>query len=116
MGAILVTFGLTYPFALLPLRRVDGFIPGVQALIAATDFITAVLLYGQYAVARSRALVVLASGYLFAALIVLAQTLTFPGAFSPSGILGAGPQTAAWLYFVWHLGFPAAVVGYALKR
>ena len=116
IGVILAAFAVVSPFALLPLRRVDGFIPGVQALIAVTDFITAILLYGQYAVGRSRAVLVLASGYLFSALVVLTQTLTFPGAFAPTGLLGAGPQTAAWLYFVWHLGFPTAVVGYALSK
>jgi signal transduction histidine kinase len=116
IGLILTAFAAVYPFALLPLRRVDGFIPGIQALICATDLITAILLYGQYAVARSRAVILLASGYLFSGLIVLAQTVTFPGAFSPTGLLGAGPQTAAWLYFAWHFGFPAAVVAYALAK
>jgi signal transduction histidine kinase len=116
MGGILASFAVLYPFALLPLPRTDGFVPSVQALISATDLITALLLYGQFAVSRSRALLVLASGYLFCALIVLAHTLTFPGAFWPTGLLGAGPQTAAWLYFFWHLGFPAAVIAYALLK
>jgi hypothetical protein len=35
---------------------------------------------------------VLASGYLFSALIVIPHALTFPGAFSPEGFLGAGLQ------------------------
>ena len=55
----------------------------------------------------------LASGYLFSALIVIPHALTFPGAFSPSGLLGAGLQTTAWLYWFWHIGFPASLLLYA---
>jgi signal transduction histidine kinase len=101
---------------LVQLPRSDGFLPAVQGIIAATDFITAVLLFGQYAIDRSRALWMLASGYLFAAFIVVAHTLTFPGAFTPTGLFGAGPQTAAWLYVVWHVTVPAAAIAYVLMK
>jgi len=101
---------------LVPLPRSDGFIPAVQGIIAAIEFITAVLLFAQYATEPSRALLVLAAGYLFTTLIVAAHTLTFPGAFAPNGLLGAGRQTAAWLYVVWHLALPAAACGYALLK
>jgi hypothetical protein len=100
----------------VPLPRSEGFIPGVQGVIAAVEFITAVLLFAQYATERSRALLLLAAGYLFTALIVVAHALTFPGAFSPTGLLGAGPQTAAWLYVVWHAAVPAAACGYTLLK
>src|SRR5690349_10274447 len=62
---------------LVPMPRSDGFIPAVQAIIAAIDFITAVLLFAQYTTERSRALLVLGAGYLFICLIVVGQTLTF---------------------------------------
>ncbi|HZF28899.1 MAG TPA: MASE4 domain-containing protein [Gammaproteobacteria bacterium] len=113
---VLVAFAAIAPFALVPLPRSDGFIPALQAIVAVTDFITAVLLFAQYATDRSRALLVLAGGYLFAALIVVAHTFTFPGAFTPSGMFGAGQQTAAWLYVVWHVGYPAAVIAYVLLK
>jgi signal transduction histidine kinase len=58
----------------------------------------------------------LAWGYLFSAIVVVSQTLTFPGAFSATGLLGAGPQTAAWIYIPWHLGIPLAAIGYALSK
>ena len=41
--------------------------------------------------------------------------LTFPGVFTPSGLLGAGPQTTAWLYMFWHGGFPLFIIAYALN-
>src|SRR5262245_15195869 len=70
---------------LVPLPRSDGFIPAVQGVIAAVEFITSVLLFAQYAMDRSRALLLLAAGYLFTAVIVVAHTLTFPGAFAATG-------------------------------
>src|SRR5262249_25773531 len=36
--------------------------------------------------------------------------------FAPSGLLGAGPQTTAWLYMFWHAGFPLAAIAYALMK
>jgi hypothetical protein len=42
--------------------------------------------------------------------------LTFPGVFAPSGLLGAGLQSTAWLYILWHAGFPMFVIAYALLK
>lgn len=115
--AIAVSFVGIALQALRPLPRVDGFIPAVQAIIFVTDFVTAVLLFAHFATDRARALLWLACGYLFSAVLVAAQTLTFPGAFAATGLLGAGPQTAAWLYIPWHVAVPAAALAYAwLKR
>ena len=56
----------------------------------------------------------LGGGYLFSASMAVLHALTFPNLFSPTGLLGAGPQTTAWLYFFWHIGFAIAVIAYAL--
>jgi signal transduction histidine kinase len=101
------------PFAHQQLAKIDAFIPAFEATIFVTDFITSVLLFSQFSVHRTRALLVLASGYLFSALIVIPHALTFPGAFSPEGLLGAGLQTTAWLYWFWHIGFPVTLFLYA---
>jgi len=100
-------------FARVPLPRVDAFIPSYQSALAINDLITAVLLFGQFNTLRSRALLALSSGYLFTAFMAVAHGLTFPGLFSATGLLGAGPQTTAWLYMFWHGGFPLAVIAYA---
>src|SRR3984893_6005724 len=107
-------FAVAVPLAKVPLAPVLGFIPVYQSALVVNDVITAVLLFGQFGILRSRALLVLAGGYLFTALMAGVHTLTFPGLFSPTGLLGAGPQTTAWLYMFWHGGFPLVVVGYAL--
>jgi signal transduction histidine kinase/ActR/RegA family two-component response regulator len=101
------------PFARVPLVQIWAFIPAYESALVINDLITAVLLFGQFSFLRSRALLVLASGYLFTAFMTVSHALTFPGLFSPSGLLGAGPQSTAWMYMFWHGGFPLLVIAYA---
>src|SRR5438094_3850984 len=104
------------PFAKMPLAQISAFIPIYESALVINDLITAGLLFGQFSFLRSRALCVLASGYLFTALMTVSHALTFPGLFSPTGLLGAGPQSTAWLYMLWHGGFPLLVIAYALLK
>jgi signal transduction histidine kinase len=113
---LLVAFAALAPFAAIPLLRIDSFVPAVEAIILLTDLATAVLLFNQFSLVGMRALLVLASGYLFAALIIVPHILTFPGAFNRTGLLGAGLQSTPWLYTFWHFGFIAAVIGYACLK
>jgi diguanylate cyclase (GGDEF)-like protein len=106
-------FLVLVPFAKLPLAPLPAFIPIYQSALIITDLVTAVLLLGQSQFARTKALTLLACGYLFSALMSAAHALTFPGMFSPTGLLDAGPQTTAWLYVFWHGGFPVFIIGYA---
>ena len=68
----------------------NGFIPAVESVIFVTDLVTSVLLFSQFAAHRLSALRVLACGYLFSALIIIPHALSFPGAFSPVVLPGAG--------------------------
>ncbi|HLG81781.1 MAG TPA: MASE4 domain-containing protein [Bradyrhizobium sp.] len=112
-AGILMAVAVVAPFAATPLPRFAAFIPFLNATILVTDLVTAILLFAQFSISRSRGVLVLAGGYLFTALIVIPHALTFPGAFSPTGLLGAGVQTTAWLYILWHLVFPLALLTYA---
>src|SRR5665213_2071967 len=85
------------PFAKVPLARVEAFIPIYESMLVINDLTTAALLFSQFSILRSRALWVLASGYLFTALMTASHALTFPGFFSPSGLLFASPQSTAWI-------------------
>src|SRR5712692_4720718 len=119
LAAVLTSLGVCLaaaPFAKTPLAPVGAFIPIYESALVINDLITAVLLFGQFGILRSRALLVLASGYLLTAFIAVAHALTFPGLFSPTGLLGAGPQSTAWLYMFWHGGFPLLVIAYALLK
>jgi signal transduction histidine kinase len=102
------------PFARVLLPPVPAFLPIYQAALVVTELVTAILLFGQAHILSSRALVILGCAYLFSALMAVSHALSFPGLFSPTGLFGAGPQTTAWLYFLWHGGFPLMVIGYAL--
>jgi signal transduction histidine kinase len=113
---LLVASGATAPFSAMPLPQLYPVVSGLLAICSLSDLITAVLLFSQFSILRSPALHVLASGYLFAALIVIPFGLTYPRLFSPTGLLGAGLQTASWLYLAWHFGFPAAVLGYSFLK
>ena len=110
----LAVFVAAVPFARVPGPTLAAFIPGYQSALVINDLITAALLFGQFSIGRTRALLVLASGYLFTALIAVSHALTFPGLFAESGLLGGGSQSTAWLFMFWHGGFPLAVIAYAL--
>jgi signal transduction histidine kinase/CheY-like chemotaxis protein len=109
-----VVFFATLAYVRVPLAPIPAFIPTYEAALMISDLITAVLLFGQFSTVRSRRLLFLASGYLFDALITIPHALSFPGAFSPTGLLGAGPQTTAWLYIFWHGGFALFALAYAV--
>ncbi len=109
-------FAALLPFAKLKLAPVPAFIPIYESALVLTDLITAVLLLGQYRMLRSQALLVLACGYLFTAAMATAHALSFPGLFSPTGLLGATTQTTVWLYMFWHGGFPLFVLAYAALK
>ncbi len=119
-AAVVVTstfiFMVLAPFAKVPLTPLPAFIAVYQSAQLINDLITAVFLIGQSRLERSNALTVLAGAYLFTAVMSGVHALTFPGLFSPTGLLGSGPQTTAWLYMFWHSGFPLFVIAYAAWR
>ncbi|MDB5362878.1 MAG: hybrid sensor histidine kinase/response regulator [Rhodospirillales bacterium] len=117
LGIILVSalvFVACVPFAKTPLGVQPAFIPIYESALVINDVLTAALLFGQFRLLRSSALLVLAAGYLFTSLTTIAHMASFPGLFSPTGLMGAGVQTTAWLYLFWHAGLLLAVIAYAL--
>ncbi len=116
IAASAAAFVVTVPFAKVQLASVPALIAGNQSALTINDFVTAVLLFSQFALLRSRALLFLACGYLFTAVAVLLHTLAFLGLFTATDPLGAGPQSVARLYVIWHLGFPLFAMAYALSK
>src|SRR3954465_8683301 len=114
---LLVGFLITAgPLSTLPLTRIDAFIPPYRPSIFLNHSITASLLFAQFSVLRSRALLALANGYLLTALIAIPWTLTFPGIFAPEGLLGAGLQSTVWLYILSHGGFALCLITYTVLK
>ena len=112
----LAGFAAVVPIADRPLTQLNAFFPSLDMFVFVSNLVTAVLLYAQFSIPRSRALLALAAGYLFTALIVIPHALTFAGAFSPTGLLGANIQTGSWLFVFWHIGFSAGLLAYAVLR
>ena len=115
-AVLFVLLGIVAPFASEQLAQINSFIPSFAAIAFLTDLITSILLFSQFSISYAPALLALASGYLFSALTIVPYALTFPGAFSEAGLLGAGLQSTAWLYWFWHFGFPLAVLAYGLLK
>jgi signal transduction histidine kinase len=111
-----VVFIVIAPFASVQLPRVDAFVPALQTVLCVTDLITAALLFSLYSIQPLPGLLALASGYIFSGLFAFLQTLAFPGAYSPSGLIGDQLSSAPYLFILWHIAFPLAVTVYALSN
>ena len=103
------------PFGGRQFEVLPSFVAVYTTAMFMTDSITAVLLYMQFPILRSRAILIVASGYLFTALLIVVYALAFPGVFAPDGVFG-DMQTSARLYLLWHCGFPLFVIGYTLSK
>src|SRR5215212_10051273 len=115
LGLMLALYLVTGPFGGIQLGAIHSFVAVYTTGMFVTDSITAILLYAQFSILRSRAILVIASGYLFTALLIIPYVLAFPGVLAPTGLVG-GLQTSANLYLLWHCGFPLFVIGYALSK
>ena len=116
VAVLLIAFALTLPFKDILLPPVTQSVAILQTAITINDLITAVLLYSQFSIVRQRRLLILASGYLYSALIVIPYALAFPGCIRPQacsaqgcrhrlGFIGSG---------IWDCRI--AVIGYALPK
>ena len=115
--ATVVGIGLaTAAFRDVRLARVDAFLPIVNTVIFLSGVTTAVLLFAQFALSGSRALLALANGYLVMALVIAPHMMVFPGVFAPDGLLGAPRQAAAWLFIAQHVAFLMGAIAYSLLR
>ena len=69
------------PFASIQVGQIDAFIPVLQTVVSVVDLVTATLLFAQFSIQPQRALLALASGYLFSGSFAFLQTLAFPGGY-----------------------------------
>lgn len=109
-----VLFLACAPIAKMVLPPIPAFLSAYQAALFLADTVTAALLLGQFAIRGSAGLLVLGCAYLFSGVMAMLHVTSFPGLLLPAGLPGGGSQTTAWLYFLWHAGFPAAVMLYSL--
>ncbi len=93
-----------------PLPIVQPFIPIYETTVILVEGLTAFFLAIQFQAMRQAFFGGLAGAYGFVMVTAICQLLIFPGVFSKTGLLGAGPQSAVWLWVFWHAGFPAGVM------
>ncbi len=104
---------ITLPFSSYPLGELKPIFPMFIAWVLLGDLMTSYLLYNQFRVTGSKAILILSGTFLYTGLITIPHLLTFPGVFSETGLLGAGKQTAVWFWVCWHGGFPIGILTYA---
>jgi hypothetical protein len=115
LGLFVIFILLLGPLSNIQTGRHDSFVPVYTMAMFVTDAITAVFLFAEFSIVRTRALLAISSGYLFNALIVIPWILTFPDVFVPGNLVG-GLQSTPYIHFFWHAGFPTLVIAYALLK
>jgi len=113
---VLALYGAAAPFATMTSPQTTGFVPAIDSMIFVTNLITAIFFLSNFSISRSYAILLLANGYLFSALIVIPHALTSQGAFAPAALPGARPPISGWFYFFWHFGFFLALMCYAILK
>jgi signal transduction histidine kinase len=110
---LLAAFCATLPFATVQLGYIREFVPAYAAAMFVISAITSALLFVQFSVVHSRALLAISGGYLFSALITIPWALTFPDLFGGTDMAGT---TWGVLSRIWRLVFPLSVICYTLLK
>ena len=108
--AMLIAAYLVVGAALLPFAQEAGpELPGFNALFAGgvfvTEGVTCFLLMVLYRRQPRRSVLLLVGAYLYSALMSLGYLLAYPGAVAPGRPLMGTPQSIAWIYNCWIVGF-----------
>lgn len=103
----------TMPYAHMPGPVIAPFVPAAATAVIVLDLITALMFLLQFSQRGRLSTLTLGCAYLYTGLVVVPYLLVFPGLFSADGLLGAGSQSAAWLWLFWHGGFPAMLLLHA---
>lgn len=101
---------ILFPVAERPLTEVKPFLPIFATTIFITEYLTAYMLLTHFRSVREAFFGALAAASIYVAVMAVVQIAIFPGVFSDTGLLGAGPQSAVWIWTLWHGGYPAFVL------
>ncbi len=112
--ALLIGAAIATPFSGLPLAPVPGLLVAFSTSMIVINVLLATLLFIKGRVEDRQDTIRLGAAYLFVGLIIIPQTLSFPGALMPAPIIGT-QETALWFWIFWHTGFALAVTRYAWR-
>lgn len=101
------------PSGRVSVGEIPAFLPAFGALTIFAMALITQILCAQYVSSRFPPFGFLALAYAVQTVLTTTYLLTFPRTFSPLGLLGAGSQTAPYLYLSWHLAFFVLVGAYA---
>ncbi|MDB5027065.1 MAG: sensor protein GacS, partial [Candidatus Eremiobacteraeota bacterium] len=101
------------PFVRVALGPFPGFVTLYGGAVLMGLGITTTILFGQFALSRGPSLLALACGTMFSAIVFVPYILTFPGV-ETARAFGALPNTASYLWMIWHTSLPAAFFVYAV--
>ena len=101
---------LVFAGAAEPLGEAPAFLPATATAAIFGDLVTSYLIFVHAPLAGRASLPWLGGAYLFASMVGFAEMLVAPGVWSATGLLGAGPQSAVWLWLGLHFGFAALVL------
>jgi serine phosphatase RsbU (regulator of sigma subunit)/anti-sigma regulatory factor (Ser/Thr protein kinase) len=108
-GSAVVSFSAT-----LLGPSVPAFLPAIYSAALLAYALTAFLFANQFVTSRSPGFAILSIAYAYAFVITIPYLLGYPGVFAPSGLIGYGDSTTAWLYDFEHLGFLGLVLIYGI--
>ena len=103
-GLILSVVLAVLPVANVREPNITAFLPLFAMAVFVTEGLTAYLLWTQFMITRGPFLAALSGAYAYTSVTVAIQLMVFPGVFSPQGLLGAGPQSALWIWAFWQIG------------
>lgn len=90
-----------------------AFLPVVSTLTTLTCLMTAYLLTTHWRLLQLSPLAILASGYFFLGMCIIAQTLFFHGSGNGESLWGTTEQSSIWIWVLWHAIFPLYIMLYA---
>ena len=103
------------PAARYSLSGTEALLPAYAAARLLVELMTAALLIAHFATHPFPAILTLANGYLFSALLVVPWALTFPGVLDALGLASAD-QSTAYIAAIRRIGFPLFVLAYLARR
>ena len=90
----------------IQLGRLDAFLPAFLAVVIAGDLLTSVVLVEHYRAGGGPRSLALSWAYVFSGALITLHALVFPGVITETGLFGAAPSSAPWLWTAIHVGFP----------
>lgn len=116
VAVILLATAILLPISGTQLADIPPLLPMFATAVFIIENLTVYFLLTQFHSTREPFLAALSGAYEFVAILVIFQLLIFPGVFSETGLLGAGPQSSGWIWLIWHGGFPLFVFLALLTR